>query len=573
MFQKYQKAIENKILRNYTDSLNKLLNYEAKHQIGLAIDDDVKNKYLRTLTFYLLVFNVEASADKLGRFIEKNRNITEDDLINIFRFLVQKKTISPSSQALYNDLLEFISPEEIIKILSVMGFTSAIKTIALLCAKHKTISLQEVPALTEKCAKSEDVYKKLIAKYKESSRDLKNLFEKIRDFDKHPFYELPKFDTRLLDKETLCLIYLMIIEAQKDEFNSLSTSAAIGIHDKEKILELALNKFNLSLKSFKDNSKFLAFADSKKLEEILTCFKKSKIDISCFTAEDFQNILVFANLKDVQRIMILLDKKVVNPQFIYENPKIFFKKDNEFNDFFENPGLLTLIEENLALLSAINLNFDDYYDPNILLLDKDSLVKNLKIFRKYINKLGNQKLWCSLIKDPALFKIIDFFLENAINFENINFTNLKNVDIDLLIKKMYLALNCNIAIFKNGMIDLEIIAELNKENIDEFIPDETRTIIPIDILEEFKLTKVNGINDEVDGLINFREYRESIDGNAYFGDDIVVSKNKILRNLSIIINKNDKYSLEDLIFYAIIHNSFLSENEIKKIKGQIKKQK
>ena len=44
-----------------------------------------------------------------------------------------------------------------------------------------------------------------------------------------------------------------------------------------------------------------------------------------------------------------------------------------------------------------------------------------------------------------------------------------------------------------------------------------------------------------------------------------------MRNFSIIYHKNDKYSINDLIFYALIDDSFLNKNEIEQIKNCIKK--
>ena len=58
----------------------------------------------------------------------------------------------------------------------------------------------------------------------------------------------------------------------------------------------------------------------------------------------------------------------------------------------------------------------------------------------------------------------------------------------------------------------------------------------------------------------------------YFGNNIIISKNKFLRNLTILINL-ENYSLDELIFYALIYDSFLSDKDIKLIKSNLKHEK
>ena len=337
-------------------------------------------------------------------------------------------------------------------------------------------------------------------------------------------------------------------------------------------LEEVLNKYNLSLKLFK-NEKLLTFGNIDNISEILKIFKSANIDFSLFKADAFEDILTFANPKDVRYAMVLLSKNAIDDKFIYENPGIFLNESNELKDEFNTIPIWQKVHDNFELISALNIEFDANYNNKVLLLDKNVLIGNIKLLKQYFNKLTNTNLWCSLLINPELFKIIDFFSETGITFENINFNNLDGVNVDNLIKRMYLALNCNLPIFKGGMIDLELLAKIEDQNLDEYIPNETHYSLPIDILDEFRKTKVTGINDNIINLINFKEFYDSRDGNIYFGDDIILSKTRLLRNLSILYCKNDKYSMDDLIFYSLIYGSFLSNEEIKKIKSHIKKEK
>ena len=190
-----------------------------------------------------------------------------------------------------------------------------------------------------------------------------------------------------------------------------------------------------------------------------------------------------------------------------------------------------------------------------------------------MKKFSNKNLWCSLIINPSLFKLIDFFIENGVDYSKLSFTNLNNYQqIELLIKKVFIALNCNIMFIKNNMIDIGILNTIKDEEIDNYVVSETNYNIPVDILDEFKKTKTIGINYGVENLVKFDEFLNSHDGNMYFGNNIIISKNKFLRNLTILINL-ENYSLDELIFYALIYDSFLSDKDIKLIKSNLKHEK
>ncbi len=395
-------------------------------------------------------------------------------------------------------------------------------------------------------------------------KSFETFMKEFKDIEKNPFINVPKEVINSLNEKELYQLYSFLSKMQKESLNSSKITKNNSIEEE---IEILLNKYNLSLTLF-NNKDLIIKRNIKELEEILKALHKGKIDFSNFKEKDFFNILVYGNIKDIKYIFTLYESKIINEEFIYLNPTIFLNE----NSNIPNP-LFNKLVNNFRLLESLNLTYDNYYDNQILLLDHERLILNIQLLKTYMKKFSNKNLWCSLIINPILFKLIDFFIENGVDYSKLSFTNLNNYQqIELLIKKIFIALNCNIMFLKNNMIDIGLLSTIKDEEIDNYVVSETNYNIPIDVLDEFKKTKTVGINYGVENLVKFDEFLNSHDGNMYFGNNIIISKNKFLRNLTILINL-ENYLLDELIFYALIYDSFLSDKDIKLIKSILKHEK
>lgn len=395
-------------------------------------------------------------------------------------------------------------------------------------------------------------------------KSFETFMKEFKDIEKSPFINVPKEVINSLNEKELYQLYLFLSKMQKERLNSSKITKNNSIEEE---IENLLNKYNLSLTLF-NNKDLIIKRNIKELEEILKALDKGKINFSNFNEQDFFNILVYGNIKDIKYIFTLYESKIINEEFIYLNPNIFLNENSNIPN-----SLFNKLVNNFRLLESLNLTYDNYYDNQILLLDHEMLILNIQLLKTYMKKFSNKNLWCSLIINPSLFKLIDFFIENGVDYSKLSFTNLNNYQqIELLIKKIFIALNCNIMFIKNNMIDIGVLNTIKDEEIDNYVVSETNYNIPVDILDEFKKTKTIGINYGVENLVKFDEFLNSHDGNMYFGNNIIISKNKFLRNLTILINL-ENYSLDELIFYALIYDSFLSDKDIKLIKSNLKHEK
>ena len=395
-------------------------------------------------------------------------------------------------------------------------------------------------------------------------KSFETFMKEFKDIEKSPFINVPKEVINSLNEKELYQLYLFLSKMQKESLNSSKIAKNNSIEEE---IENLLNKYSLSLTLF-NNKDLIIKRNIKELKEILKALDKGKINFSNFNEQDFFNILVYGNIKDIKYIFTLYESKIINEEFIYLNPNILLNENSNIPN-----SLFNKLVNNFRLLESLNLTYDNYYDNQILLLDHERLILNIQLLKTYMKKFSNKNLWCSLIINPSLFKLIDFFIENGVDYSKLSFTNLNNYQqIELLIKKIFIALNCNIMFIKNNMIDIGILNTIKDEEIDSYVVSETNYNIPVDILDEFKKTKTIGINYGVENLVKFDEFLNSHDGNMYFGNNIIISKNKFLRNLTILINL-ENYSLDELIFYALIYDSFLSDKDIKLIKSNLKHEK
>ena len=220
--------------------------------------------------------------------------------------------------------------------------------------------------------------------------------KEFKDIEKSPFINVPKEVINSLNEKELYQLYLFLSKMQKERLNSSKITKNNSIEEE---IENLLNRYNLSLTLF-NNKDLIIKRNIKELEEILKALDKGKINFSNFNEQDFFNILVYGNIKDIKYIFTLYESKIINEEFIYLNPNIFLNENSNIPN-----SLFNKLVNNFRLLESLNLTYDNYYDNQILLLDHEMLILNIQLLKTYMKKFSNKNLWCSLIINPSLFKL------------------------------------------------------------------------------------------------------------------------------------------------------------------------
>lgn len=554
------------LLNKYNTAISNRIDALAKKELITSLPskasfDKINEQFLY---FFILVLKPNIL---IGDLLEDFKGITFNTYLHseLLESMIKNK-FNNRTKKLYEILSKYLNTDEIQAYFEFIIFITKDKSTisSILELKHSDEYHNIRVKIFDTIAKGLKVAQNNLDLRERIFSSFETFMKEFKDIKKNPFIIVPKEVINSLNEKELYQLYLFLSTMQKESLNSSKITKNNSIEEE---VEILLNKYNLSLTLFNNKDQIIK-RNIKELEEILKTLDKGKIDFSNFKEKDFFNILAYGNIKDIKYIFTLYENKIINEEFIYLNPTIFLNENSNIS----NP-LFNKLVNNFRLLESLNLAYDDYYDDQILLLDHEKLILNIQLLKNYMKKFSNKNLWCSLIINPTLFKLIDFFIENGIDYSNLNFTNLNNYQqIDLLIKKIFIALNCNIMFLKNNMIDIGLLNTIKDEEIDDYVISETNYNIPVDILDEFKKTKTIGINYEIETLVKFDEFLNSHDGNMYFGNNIIISKNKFLRNLTILINIKN-YSLNELIFYALIYDSFLSEKDIKLIKSNLKHEK
>ena len=525
------------------------------------------------VTFYAIITNFHVDFDHLQTVLAENP-IEINNMVNIFNYVLNQKPLDQKNKQIFDVILNFVSTELLFFFFEYIVALSSYPRLKIIFEKkYQSVPTDIYYKVLCRRAKDNDKLKILVSQSKRKVEITNELIDGITNFDTKPFYELSKEVIALFDTDMLRMIYNFICEQQEIEYKKLTKQLG-NSESKEESIEQILNVYKISLKQFQNKEKLLKYGNIDNINEVLQSLKQAKFDFTLFEADHFLDIITFANPKDVYYIISLMNKNVIDLEFTYKYPGIFLNEADGRKDLFFTRACFQEITNKFNLINALNLDYNKYYNNEILTLDKEELIQNIKLLRSYSNNFDNQNLWCSLIINPSLFKLIDFFLENGVDFSGINFTNLtKNIDVDHLIKRLYLALSCNLPIFKSSMIDLNVLAHIENHNLSEYIPSETEYFIPKDILSILQNSKLMTINENLNTINELKPFFDNKECSIYINDDLLISKNKFLRNLSAIIDKTNSYSITDLIFFALIYGSFLNSNDINLIKSQIKKEK
>ena len=187
------------------------------------------------------------------------------------------------------------------------------------------------------------------------------------------------------------------------------------------------------------------------------------------------------------------------------------------------------------------------------------------------NKTKNNNNF-NYLNDSYNFDIFDILIENGIDIDLLDENVLSKDDIENFIKRIYICLSLNIPIYtKSGNINRSFLLGNNfyaqddslddyilksryeNEELNNYIKNNLRNKIhyDINIIEEYKRLEMFKSKDEL----------------YYDIDGIIISRPKVMRNLTLFHNSN--LINKDSILTSIIYNSYLSDEEIELIKKRI----
>lgn len=302
-----------------------------------------------------------------------------------------------------------------------------------------------------------------------------------------------------------------------EEYNIISADA------KNKIKTI-LNDYHIE---FTDNDLKNIESSSSDLKFELSLLTKMNITDS----NTLLSIIINTNKEIVTNIYRIIKEGIIDNNFVYNNINLF-NKDLVVSDYYK-------LIENIEVLKKNNINPRAMANTKeILIMDSSLLDRNLKILDNYklkdkLRKIENHTF---LLKEN-LASTIDSILELGLE------SNLKD-ELDIL--------NIDNIGIKRIRLLKELGEELSFEDIKKVVCDK-EFFIPDNLLDEYIFNKVDYIDEDFLVEIDYEELEKYEDELTYNFDGVIISKNKVKRNIN---NYNDN------IFRGIIKDSILNDVEV-----------
>ncbi|MBQ9318498.1 MAG: hypothetical protein IJR82_02570 [Bacilli bacterium] len=368
-----------------------------------------------------------------------------------------------------------------------------------------------------------------------------------------------------------------------DEDMKQSILEAILLHNENFYLELSqqrsgydnnikgifkLNGFNFDKIATDEQQRLLENGDVDNIRTILPIIKKEPFFIGindCYLVD----ILLYSTNNIITKITNLYKKGYIDISFIQQNKGILFNSHNSS----KNIGLYGILKNNLRILrdNKLDIKAIKESNPHVLLMNTDDLTSILELFKKYQINLNNQPgNDYAYLTNGHIFEIIDLFIElGHERFARNNLELLSHLD-EYAVKRIYIS---SMVIGNCDTIDDYLLSgttyPIKNGNLDNFIINNTPQYINPNIIEKFQ-----GYKYEVMPIIEFIDkHFQGDNDNVYYFDDIVISRNKVIRNLANyqVNNKSDEESFMTIILNAIINNSILDNDQINTIMQALNK--
>ncbi|MCI8779029.1 MAG: hypothetical protein HFI87_07780 [Bacilli bacterium] len=385
----------------------------------------------------------------------------------------------------------------------------------------------------------------------------KSLLANLQHIEKLP-YTIDVSLIKNIDDETVFSLYQYATELNQSFSKELFRQRDCLSQDnlKNKKLQLKNCGYDIDKIATGKLNFLLKYADMTELKKVLTyliSLNNSLIDIY---SNNGLYILVNTNYEMVTKINDLLTKNIINLSFLNQNPQVFFDKDIINNI----EGLNSVLSNNIALLNR-NYEIANNYIGELLLMDNQTLENNINTLKRY-----NPKFNKNILSNNKLLDCLDLFIELGFS----NYIKEAKLDINensfIVFKRCYISKLINFQ-SKNlkDKIETGLNFYINDSELDDYIINNVSGYIPKDISHILDNSPRNVISNNE--LKQFEKYAK--DNLTYDFNGILISKNKILRNLSCLENSNLNYDDNDLLFSAIIYGSILDYEQIEMIKNFI----
>lgn len=412
-----------------------------------------------------------------------------------------------------------------------------------------------------------DLNEKKRAKEKERKNEVRRLQKNKVYLSslKNDLSYLEKINFNLLskvDKNIHIYIFEELFAYQKDKYKTANNDylKAKKISDDNKLHDLLLS-FGIDYCKFSEDQRKLLL-ESKNLDQLHQNMKILNINSEDNINFEIIYFLLNTSSKNVKKLGHYVKSKIISKKFLLERLNCLS------SDSFQ---------KNLAIIKNNKLSFNsDNYDEAILLMDNATLSNNNRLLDYYNRKKDDNNFL--YLFNQYCFDLLDFLIEKELYMNLLDDVFLSNKDIDDFMMRFVICDSLNIPIYTDdydinsafllgdnfylddACLDGYILhSKYEDEKINKYIKDNPRNVISPNI-------------NKIDEFARLEEFK-SEDGTFYNIDEIIISRPKVMRNLTLFLNKN--LLNKETILASIIYNSYLTDEQVELIKkciyGKVKK--
>lgn len=376
----------------------------------------------------------------------------------------------------------------------------------------------------------EDSFKKSYNKLRNSYQNLYNIInnayvknEAIKYTDNF-FGSINDNDFKMMILKEIYKYNKEIYDKMSQKYNKLIANSILNF--KELLLKYGIvyNDYQLNKITSKDISD---------VEEILQALRVKGFD----SADILSEIILLTDLDTVKRYVSLMETGLISKELLINNIELFNNNSILYTNFSKNIEYINEKGINPYLFQS---------SQHVLLLDFNVFTYNINILETY-NLLNNIK-----------------------GEDNYNFFDNNNLDlaIDILLElglEEYLEEDLALLNYSNRFNRLRLLKSLNitissKEELIKYLTDNN-FFVPDSKLDEY-------IYNSVDYFINYDnlDYNELsyyTTSRTYKMGNLIFSKNRVLRNLSLMENN---LSEKQRLVHAFLDGAFLTDNELEEFK-------
>ncbi len=271
--------------------------------------------------------------------------------------------------------------------------------------------------------------------------------------------------------------------------------------------------------------------------------------------------LLKADFESLQNMLSYFKTNAISLDFLTLHKEILSSKKQETKEIFD-----LLQQESIDFKNAT-------YQENILLSDPERIKARILLSKNYGLNLAKEPTLFPL-QEEAYFDLIDFALENELPLLELIKIKGNKEDLENVMKRFKIASCFGLeTVTKEDTIPYSIETGssffIPTAKLDDVIENST----PFEQDPEMKKVLDRSSRLEISFIDSYLETKNDYldeEKECYNFNQVLISKNKVLRNRSVLKRYFPDRSEEDIFYQAVIYHTMLTSTQLSKIKAVIK---